>query len=39
MVLVDDHRISSPTMSVPTAALISPDDFLNVAHWCVFKIQ
>ena len=24
-----DHRTSSPIMSVPTAALISPDDFVN----------
>jgi hypothetical protein len=32
-VLVDDHRRSTPTMSLSTAALISPDDFMNVAQW------
>jgi hypothetical protein len=32
-VLVDDHRTSSPIMSVPAAALTSPDDFVSVAHW------
>ena len=32
-VLVDDHRPSPPIMTLVTAALISSDDFVNVAHW------
>ena len=32
-VLVDDHRPSPPIMPLVTAALISSDDFVNVAHW------
>ena len=34
-VLVDDRRPSPPimTMTLVTAALISSDDFVNVAHW------
>ena len=32
-VLVDDHRPSTPSMMLVTAALISSDDFVNVAHW------
>jgi len=32
-VLVDDYRPSSPIMTLVTAALISSDDFVNVAHW------
>jgi hypothetical protein len=32
-VLVDDHRPSTPIMSLSSAALISPDDFVNVAQW------
>ena len=31
-VLVDDHRPSPPIMTLVTAALISLDDFVNVAH-------
>ena len=30
-VLVDDHRPSPPIMTLVTAALISSDDFVNVA--------
>jgi hypothetical protein len=32
-VLGDDHRPSPPIMTLVTAALISSDDFVNVAHW------
>ena len=32
-VLVDDNRPSPPIMTLVTAALISLDDFMNVAHW------
>ena len=32
-VLVNDHRPSPPIMTLVTAALISSDDFVNVAHW------
>ena len=32
-VLVDDQRPSPPVMPLVTAALISSDDFVNVAHW------
>ena len=31
-VLVDDHRPSTPIMLLSTAALIGPDDFVNVAQ-------
>jgi len=31
-VLGDDHRPSPPIMTLVTAALISSDDFVNVAH-------
>ena len=30
---LDDHRPSTPIMSLSSAALISPDDFVNVAQW------
>jgi len=32
-VLVDDHRHSTLIMSLQTAALISPDEVMNVAQW------
>ena len=32
-ILVDDHRPSPPIMTLVTVALISSDDFVNVAHW------